>query len=667
MSKLRYRPEVDGLRTIAVIPVILFHLNSRWLPGGFTGVDVFFVISGYLITSLLMKELAEGTFSMIGFWIRRIRRLMPALATMILATLIVGRFVLWPSEWKFLGTLGASAMLSGANFTIWSAIGNYWGPSGEDAFLLHTWSLSVEEQFYLFYPMTLAILYRYARPRMRAAILAATVVSFMLCIVGLARSWTSSFYMLPMRGWELGVGGVLAMTLDVERESRKATAGSRILAVVGLLGIVASCFLVSEKLGFPGYQALLPVMSTLLVLAYCTETDGWAGRVLASAPFVYIGKASYSLYLWHWPVLVFTRACERMYAVKFSTWETVTLIALCSGVSYHLVERIGKARNAWRVYVPILFVACLGLSAKLYHSRGNYSSFETVEWRGQLYDVTPVQQRWTGAAKDRMDGIVAPMRPDKRSDAFSSGGLIRKYGGDVPSVMVLGDSHALMWASTIDNVCRDLGLSVSFEAAAGTPPLFYEEPLRVAHPYFTADEQYAFDKSRLEAIRSWKPRVIILVSCWENYIQYEEPLRTFIELLGSSGSTVLLIEQPPRLYFGDRSALQAATYLKTKGDTNDTIATEAGASWSTANAMLHKIARSIPRCEVIAAADLYEAGQGQSRLLDRSRLLYIDDDHLSDFGAHLAEARIKTSISGVLGKSAQQTAEKTNGKARNNE
>ena len=653
-SQLEYRPEIDGLRAIAILPVILFHMDPRWLPGGFIGVDVFFVISGYLITSLVMKELAADRFTLTGFWIRRVRRLMPALTTMILAVLIAGQIVLWPCDWKFLGLQGASALLSSANFLFCSASGNYWAPVRGDMFLLHTWSLSVEEQFYLFYPLLLALLHRHARPRMRGILLAASVASLLLCLIGLTRFPTAAFYMLPMRGWELGVGGLLALRRSGHQGAEAAPASRRILSLTGLVGIALSCFLVTENLGFPGYQALLPVLSTGLVLANCRADDGWGGRVLASRPFVYLGKASYSIYLWHWPVLVFAKACGQVYAVNVSTTWTALLIVVCSSLSYHLVERIGKARTAWRVYVPVLLLACLGLSTRLLVSRPfhDYSAFEKVEWRGRLFDVSPIQQPWTGTLKERMEGIVAPMRAEYHSRAYASGGILRDYGGGVPSVLVLGDSHALMWSSTVDDVCRSLGISVSFCAADGVDPRFDAEPREMAQRFLTDQEQYDFDRSRLKVLTDAKPKVVILVSRWDQLTADGPSLHRFLAFLTGTGATVLLIEQPPVLYFGDRNALQAAIHLRAKWSGDGTLPVADRSYWLAGNGLIHRLASDLPRCRVVRVSDLYEPLEGRARFMDGANLIYMDDDHLSDFGAHLAAPRIRDAIVATL----QQTA-----------
>lgn len=165
MSAIRYRPEVDGLRAVAVIPVVLFHLGATWIPGGFVGVDVFFVISGFLISSIILKEQAASTFTFTGFWMRRVRRILPAMLAMLIATSIAGYFILFGPSWRSLGQQVFSAIGIYANFEMWQLSGNYWGPEAENAPLLHTWSLSVEEQFYLFYPLILLTLLKFTPKR----------------------------------------------------------------------------------------------------------------------------------------------------------------------------------------------------------------------------------------------------------------------------------------------------------------------------------------------------------------------------------------------------------------------------------------------------------------------------------------------------------------------
>lgn len=197
MSAIKYRPEVDGLRAVAVIPVVLFHLGALWVPGGFVGVDVFFVISGYLITAIILKEQSAGTFTFRGFWMRRVRRILPAMLAMLFVTGVASYFIMFGPAWKGIGEQVVSAIFIYANVEMWQLAGNYWGPAAENAPLLHTWSLSVEEQFYLFYPLLLLLLLKFVPKRTFALVLLGTAFSFAVGLYATKHSPSAAFYFLP--------------------------------------------------------------------------------------------------------------------------------------------------------------------------------------------------------------------------------------------------------------------------------------------------------------------------------------------------------------------------------------------------------------------------------------------------------------------------------------
>ncbi|MES0328581.1 MAG: acyltransferase, partial [Gammaproteobacteria bacterium] len=242
MSSITYRPEIDGLRAVAVIPVILFHIDTAWLPGGYTGVDVFFVISGFLITSIILDEYKRGIFSFTNFWLRRVRRILPVLIAMVLTTLVVGEIVLYGPDMNDLGNQGVASLLSFANISHWLITGNYWGHTAESSALLHTWSLSVEEQFYLFFPVMLVITLKYFHKWVTLTLLVLSSLSVLLFFYGAQYHPSATFYLLPTRAWELGVGALVAIayskkTLIINKKPE--------LAVIGLSAIILSYFLVS--------------------------------------------------------------------------------------------------------------------------------------------------------------------------------------------------------------------------------------------------------------------------------------------------------------------------------------------------------------------------------------------------------------------------------------
>ena len=208
---MKYRAEIDGLRAVAVIPVVLFHINNDLLPGGYIGVDIFFVISGFLITSIILDEYKRGVFSFPSFWLRRIRRILPVLTAMVLSTLAVGAYITHAPSKNDIGAQGLASLLSYANISHWIIAGNYWGPAAERSPFLHAWSLSIEEQFYLLFPLLLFIALKYFHKWVALVFSILTLSSIMLFFIGTQTHPSATFYLLPTRAWELGVGVLLAV------------------------------------------------------------------------------------------------------------------------------------------------------------------------------------------------------------------------------------------------------------------------------------------------------------------------------------------------------------------------------------------------------------------------------------------------------------------------
>ncbi len=303
MSHVKYRPDIDGLRAIAVLAVLIYHAGFKFLPGGFMGVDIFFVISGYLITSFIVADIKDRTFSMVGFWERRARRILPPLFAVVAATLIAGWFIFLPFDYVQLAKEMASQAAFGSNI-LFMMQGGYFADSDQFKALLHTWSLAVEEQFYLFFPIGMALFARFVSKKFFYLLLPAAVISFVLCVIVVGISDRIAFYSLPFRGWELLAGAIVAVS-----QSPTALKASlrEILSALGLIMIAAALLFYRTSIAFPGYVGLLPVIGTALIIwgngAGMTAT----GKALAIKPMVAVGLISYSLYLWHWPILVYAR------------------------------------------------------------------------------------------------------------------------------------------------------------------------------------------------------------------------------------------------------------------------------------------------------------------------------------------------------------------------
>jgi peptidoglycan/LPS O-acetylase OafA/YrhL len=300
-SSLTNRPDIDGLRALAVLPVLLYHARIC-CPGGFVGVDVFFVVSGYLITRLILHDLDSGTFQVTQFWERRIRRIMPALFVVVVACLAAGAFLFFPPDFVGLGQSAVAQALVVSNLYFWKHSG-YFAEASEVKPLLHTWSLAVEEQFYLLFPLLLLVLKRWASHFCAQVILFLCALSFGLSVYLSYTHESANFFFLPPRAWELLIGSFLAAT-PVWQSPNKASRET--LSCCGLVMILLAVFYYDRDTRFPGMSALLPCGGAALVIWTNGGARTWIGNLLAARPLVFIGLISYSLYLWHWPLLVFS-------------------------------------------------------------------------------------------------------------------------------------------------------------------------------------------------------------------------------------------------------------------------------------------------------------------------------------------------------------------------
>jgi peptidoglycan/LPS O-acetylase OafA/YrhL len=326
MSHISYRPDIDGLRAIAVLSVILFHAGLSAFGGGYVGVDVFFVISGFLITSLIIEDLERGIFTLSGFWERRFRRILPALTVVIVATLIAGWFLYLPADYEALGLQALTQSFFSSNILFYKQAG-YFDTESHLKPLLHTWSLAVEEQYYLFFPLASFAVWKRGRKAFAKFLIISTIVSFVFCLLVFRNNPDLTFYMLPFRGWELLVGSLLAFY-----SSKAAGVPQRVRELLSLSGIVAiacAVFLYTEDTPFPGYTALLPCLGAAAIIFAGIGGKSAVSQTLSFRPLVFIGLVSYAWYLWHWPVIVFVKYLP---FIEFST----PIAAVCVVVSFVL-------------------------------------------------------------------------------------------------------------------------------------------------------------------------------------------------------------------------------------------------------------------------------------------------------------------------------------------
>lgn len=338
---LAYRSDIDGLRAVAVVAVILFHAGVTGFPGGYVGVDVFFVISGFLIASIILRELDNETFSVAAFYERRIRRIFPPLFVVLGVTWITAYFVLLPSGMVALGKTMLAATLFVSNF-VFCVDAGYFGGGAETKPLLHTWSLCVEEQFYMLFPLVLAALYRYRRPWLSWVTAALAGISLGLSVWGVSRTPEASFFLAHSRAWELLLGALLALRVLplIERPVVR-----HMLGLAGLAAILYAALRFNARTPFPGLHALVPCLGTAALIHAGTGGVGIVNRLLSLRIPVSVGLVSYGLYLWHWPLLVLAR--EATLGTLGSTKIALCLLAtvLLSGASYYLIEKPVRERR----------------------------------------------------------------------------------------------------------------------------------------------------------------------------------------------------------------------------------------------------------------------------------------------------------------------------------
>lgn len=429
MSSTKYIPAIDGLRAIAVLSVILFHAFPNTVPGGFIGVDIFFVISGYLITNIIVTQGSSGTFSFKDFYARRIRRIFPALIIVLVSVYALGWFVMLAEEFKQLGKHIAAGAGFVANWAYWLESG-YFDELHELKPLLNLWSLGVEEQFYIFWPCIILLLIR-MRVNLRGVLFFLVGISFLLNIFCIKDHQSATFYLPFSRFWELGLGGILAVEKDAISKLKFNTSLSFIF---GALAIFASIFLLSSKSLFPGWAALVPVLGTALILM-SMQAGSIGSTLLSNRLLVYLGLISYPLYLWHWPVLSLARLIK---GIPLSSIESIVLLivsVLLAFLTYFLLEKRVRHQGAKTV-----FILCVLLSAVGFQGWSTYDR-DGLEFRLRKTIDIPAEQRrdfvkWEDKGMlpkgDCDPGFIYPEAHVCTQSNWEKGA----------DIAVLGDSHA---------------------------------------------------------------------------------------------------------------------------------------------------------------------------------------------------------------------------------
>ncbi|WGF86652.1 acyltransferase family protein [Marinivivus vitaminiproducens] len=476
---MHYRADIDGLRAIAVLSVVLFHVGFETLGGGFVGVDIFFVISGYLITKIITGELDKGEFSIVRFYERRARRILPALFAMMAVITLLTTVMLIPSTYEAFGESVVAASLSLSNVLFWLRTG-YFDPDTSRIPLLHTWSLGVEEQFYLAFPLFLMIVRRHSSWSWAAMMLPVFALSLVFSIVQVRTAPEAAFYLPFARIWELMVGSLLAVQAVPALQRRSLNEG---LSALGLAMLLIAIFGYSEDMTFPGDGALLPCLGAGLLIYSNASGPTAVGRLLSCRPMVFIGLISYSLYLWHWPIIVLAKSV--ILQRDLTTSEALSLlvvIAAISIVSWRFVERpfrhatFGFSRGAifrGAAVGTACFVA-FGLTASFTKGIPDRFAFSPLALRSALAatDTNPLRAKCDSRSiEDVRDGDVCRIGDDEA----------------VPSFAVIGDSFGDAMIPGVDAAAERGGDAGLILTRSGCNPLLgIWQKTRACRPFMDA-------------------------------------------------------------------------------------------------------------------------------------------------------------------------------------
>ncbi len=620
-SRMPYRPDIDGLRAVAVLSVVFCHAGLSF-PGGYVGVDVFFVISGYLITGLILKDLDRGTFSLADFWVRRIRRILPALLAVTVATAVAGWFLLIPSAYASLGKSIVGLALLVSNVQFWRETG-YFTATAEEKPLLHTWSLAVEEQFYLFVPVLLLLLIPVLRLRRVSCLVAcAAAASLGLSIYGTERSASATFYLLPTRAWELFVGALLAMRPGSRPD--EASRAKEFAAALGLVLILTPCLLYDQGTPFPGLAAIPPVLGAALLI--------WGGdspgrlpstcRFLAWRPLVIVGLISYSLYLWHWPLFAFAKN-QTISPLSLNQRLILVVASLILAVlSWRFVEVPFRSRSLLASRRQLLSVAAISYASLLcggvlLHGSGGFAGRLPTQAR-RFADTSKTDSRYGRNVETR----------------DVPGNLIHLGDADgAVELLVWGDSHAMSILPAVDVLCREAGIKACAATHTSTPPVIdYFSRQR----YGLNERSIPFNASVMEYISAGKIRTVLLVASWGSYFEeatFPDALLKTIDVLRDAEVNVYFMSDVPIFHYDVPKALVLYSW---RGWDLARLASRPGVYEGMNAFQSDFLGRLRDRgVTILDPLPIFQERAGSHALLpfDAGGSFYFDNRHLSTYGA----------------------------------
>jgi len=584
MSTLSYRPEIDGLRAIAILSVFTFHINESWLSGGFIGVDIFFVISGFLIASIV---LANSSQTAKEFLLRRAKRILPAYGVMLLAILLIGVAVMPLEHLYQLSKRVAAALFQISNLTSLSK-DPYFASESLNSMTLHTWSLGVEWQFYCLVALFLSFAKsNYSSPTLARAIIAVSIASLLFAFFVSFNDdpkWNRHAYYNPFsRLWEFSAGIFVAVLM-----SNGVTRFSKPLGTTGVVLILLGVNFIPSSTEYPGYLAFVPVFGTAMLI-YGAQTPGLLKHILSLPWLTAIGRLSYSLYLWHWPVLAFTRYFSASNELSWTEIViSILLTSVLSVISYRLIER--RQHYAWdktKYTFAIVFSACVVFIPTRGLSLMDSERLEQTKIKIACNSVTP-------------------------NSCGAHGSKLK--------VLLIGDSHAGHFGATFKDIAETRGWILTVKHSSACPPLIPDE--------LSQSKQSKCGRLQ-EYLRKYSAEYdkIILSARWELYATsnvFQKQLKKTLKLIESDNNDVNVLEQAPSYKKIPRALLEVNQRYGTNFKTPISIAN----NWITANQQVKEVTDKLPSIHLVPTSEFFCVSSFCSPFINHT-LAYRDNDHIN--------------------------------------
>ncbi len=611
---VNHRPDIDGLRGLAVLAVVFHHLAPQNFPGGFVGVDIFFVISGYIITHHLLLSQKLGQFSFSVFYRRRIYRLLPALLSVCCACLLGGYFLMTPADYVMLAKSVTSAILGLSNIFFWHEYGNYFSPNVREAPLLHTWSLSIEEQFYIFWPFILFFLFRVSRFYSLLILFGILVLGIFFSELMLNYFISATYYFLPTRFFELLLGGLLAWIFGVNVTNLVSKKIGLLLALLGWAGFLISFIYITPASSFPGINALLPCIATMLLLIAGTTTH-FAYKLLQNRVLIYFGVISYSLYLWHWPVV----ALLNYFFIDLSGIILLGVLALCILMAEfswrfieHPIRQLAFRQTTWRSLFPFFLVYSVILSFNWWvvSNGGLVNRFDA--------EVSRLESMIKQGPNLLRSGCHVPSalyQEPPSKDKCRLGDTAK-----VPTMLLWGDSHANHFSGMVDEMAKYQGLGLFDYTMDACPPIIgykFQDNSAYSQRCIKRNEKIH------DFLKKGDISKVILAANWPDNedaaIAFKETLTILIDM----GLQVTVIKSIQRLDKGPECVIRNIAWER---DINCSVVQKYQSQY------LYSINKSFPSINVIDP-NKYICNKGICSSVIGGKVLYRDKEHLNDVGS----------------------------------